>query len=122
MIKGIGNDIIETLRIENAYEAHGSLFLSKLFTSSEIDYCLDRADTVQRLSGRFAAKEAVAKALGVGFGNMLSWHDFEIINDQKGKPQVVFFEKAKQTFENPKVLLSISHCKNYASAVAIWEG
>lgn len=69
----------------------------------------------RHLSGRFAAKEAVSKALGTGFGKDLSFLDIEISHDERGKPVVTLFRK----FSHEKVLLSISHCKEYATATAI---
>ena len=72
------------------------------------------------ISGRFSAKEAIAKALGTGFGHLLSWLDIEILNDKAGKPIVSFSDGAKTQFQSPTILVSISHCKTYATAFAIW--
>lgn len=119
-MKGLGNDIIETQRMLKAIENHGKKFLERLFTHNEISYCEKHVDAHIRFSGRFAAKEAIAKALGVGFGKDLTWKDFEILNDDKGKPFVKFCNKTRDKFENPLIMLSISHCKKFASAIAIW--
>lgn len=119
-IGGIGNDIIEIERIREAVEAHGDRFASKLFTPLEKEYCSKYKDPIPHFAGRFAAKEAIAKAFGTGFGEKTSWLDIEILNDPNGKPQVFFSPAIKKQFHNPKVLISISHCKSYATAVAIW--
>lgn len=119
-IQGLGNDIIEVDRIEKSIERYGSHFLQKIFTPSEIAYCVKHSKQSRHFAGRFAAKEAIAKALGCGFGHKLSWHDLEILNHATGKPYVVFSKKASDLFNSPIIHLSISHCKEYASAVAIW--
>ena len=119
-IQGLGNDIVEVDRIRKSIEHHGSHFLNRLFTQREQEYCTQFKDSSPHFAGRFAAKEAIAKALGVGFGAMLAWHDLEILNDDKGKPSVFFSEKGKKQWNNPQFFLSISHETNYAIAVAVW--
>jgi holo-[acyl-carrier protein] synthase len=115
MIQGLGTDIIEVERIRRSIKEHGLHFLNRLFTQKEQDYCYKFQDPAPHFAGRFAAKEAIAKALGTGFGEELGWHDIEIGNDEKGKPIVTLSEKVKRG----KVFLSISHCVNYATATAI---
>lgn len=117
---GLGNDLIEIGRLREGYEAHGKAFLQRLFTPKEQEYCERQRDPFPRYAGRFAAKEAIVKALGSGFGSEISWQDIEILPDAHGKPEVQFSGKLKATFHNPHVLLTITHCKEYASAVAIW--
>ncbi len=114
MIAGIGTDIIEIDRIRESIEKHGSHFLDRLFSKKEQDYCHKYKDSAPHFAGRFAAKEAIGKALGTGFGAELSFLDIEIINDESGKP-VVLLEKEL------KIHLSISHCNSFATATAIWE-
>lgn len=121
MTQGLGCDIIEIDRMRTSIDRHGQHFLNRLFSQTEQDYCYKFQDPAPHFTGKFAAKEAVAKALGTGFGANLSWHDLEIINDEKGKPVVFFNETAQQRFENPSILLTVSHCNTYAVAVAIWE-
>lgn len=116
MAKGIGNDIIEIDRIKRAIQNHGAHFLNKLFTKKEQEYCQQSKNPYPRFAGRFAAKEAISKALGTGFGEHLSWLDLEILNDSQGKPCVCI---NNNTFKDSKILLSISHCKLYAIATAI---
>lgn len=119
MNMNVGNDIIEIARIRSAIERHGQHFLDKIFTNNEKEYCLQHAKSEIHFAGRYAAKEAISKALGSGIGELLHWHDIEIINDNAGKPQVSLSAKAKKTFANPTIILSISHCREYATAVAI---
>ncbi len=116
MITGIGTDIIEIRRIRNARMKFKN-FLSKIFTADELIYCLDNAGLDERLAGRFAAKEAIAKALG----SSQSWLDVEILSDELGKPIVNLKGKAAIQASGSKVHVSISHCKEYATAVAVIE-
>ncbi len=120
MFEGIGNDIIEVERIGKAIQRYGQKFLDRLFTQAEQTYCLKHRDSERHFAGRFAAKEAIAKALGTGFGNALHWLDVEIANDPSGKPIVYLSELARKKFNNPKIHLSISHCKTCATAVALY--
>ena len=119
-ICGLGNDIIEISRVRKSIERHGLHFISRLFTQKEQDHCYKYKDPVPHFAGRFAAKEAIAKALGTGFGSQVSWHDIEILNDDLGKPVVMISDILQNRFSNPTILVSISHSTDYASAVAIW--
>jgi holo-[acyl-carrier protein] synthase len=120
MIKGIGTDIIEISRIQKAYLRFGNQFLQRILTPAEQNYCRAYHEPAPHLAGRFSAKEAVAKALGTGFGSRLSWLDVEIINDSHGRPQVRLSQHALTAFENPLMIVSISHCREYATATALW--
>lgn len=119
--QGLGNDIIEIERIRLSIERHGQHFLNRLFTQREQDYCYKFKDPVPHFAGRFSAKEAVAKALGTGFGADVSWHDIEILGNELGKPIVHLSDAAKKRFDNPRILVSISHSTSHATAVAIWS-
>lgn len=119
-ILGIGIDIIEIERIRQGIEHHGERFIQKLFTPREISYCSQHADSAPHFAGRFSAKEAIVKAFGCGFGPKIGWHDLEILLEAEGKPYVSFSPSANTQWNHPKILLSISHCKLYANAVAIW--
>lgn len=125
MIKGIGTDIIEVQRIAQAIEKFGSRFLDRLYTSDEQEYCLRHNEPARHFAGRFAAKEAVSKALGSGFRNGISWTDIEILNDAYGKPEVrlsrELHEMVSTKTDKPVVHVSISHCREYATAFAICE-
>lgn len=119
-ILGIGNDIIEIERIKEGIETHKQRFLDRIFTFKEQQYCLKFNDPVPHFAGRFAAKEAIAKAFGTGLGEHISWKDMEILSKNGGAPSVEFSEQLNQSFLCPHVLVSISHCKLYVTAVAIW--
>lgn len=119
-ILGLGNDIVEIERVRQAIKAHGRRFLNRLFTPKEQQYCSQYKDPIPNFAGRFAAKEAIAKALGTGIGSKLSWLDMEILGNAQGKPEVAFSSAAKKRFKKPLCLISISHSKLFATAVAIW--
>jgi holo-[acyl-carrier protein] synthase len=116
---GLGNDILEIQRIREALETHGDRFIQRLFTAREQEYCSKHTDAVPHYAARFSAKEAIVKALGSGFGEDASWLDIEIINDPHGKPEVFFSDKIKSRFNNPEVLIAISHSNHHVSTVAL---
>src|ERR1700722_18714965 len=118
--QGLGNDIIEIERVRQSIERHGQHFLNRLFTQREQDYCYRFKDPVPHFAGRFAAKEAIVKALGTGIGNAIAWHEVEILNDEEGKPVVHLSEPAKIKFSEPRILVSISHSATHATSVALW--
>lgn len=121
MILGIGNDIVEVDRIRAILEKHGKRFLDRLYTPREQEYCLKHKDPAIHFAGRFAAKEALAKALGTGLGReLVTWVDLEIINDAYGKPLVKMSDQLSDAFNSPTLFISISHCDQYATAFAIW--
>lgn len=119
MIAGIGTDIIEIARIKQAIEKHGERFLSELFTPKERSYCTKYTNATPHFAGRFAAKEAVLKALGTGVEKETSWQDIEILGDERGKPEVHLSERMRKRYPGAHFLLSISHCDEYAVATAL---
>lgn len=121
MILGVGNDIIEIERIRASIERFGERFLNRLFTANEQKYCLAHKDPAKNFAGRFAAKEAFVKALGTGFRKGVSWLDIEILNDAYGKPCITLSEPLKELTHPSQFSLSISHCRDYATAVIIWS-
>ncbi|MGL4347900.1 MAG: holo-ACP synthase [Chlamydiales bacterium] len=118
-IIGLGNDVIEVKRIEQAINKYKNKFLHRLFTNKEIEKSYTFKDPTLYFAGRFAAKEAIAKALGVGFGKSLSWLDIEILNSPSGQPIVELSKASARHFKSPNILISISHTKLVATAVAI---
>jgi holo-[acyl-carrier protein] synthase len=120
MIQGIGTDIIEVRRIGKAISRLGQRFLDRIFSVEEQEYCLRYRDAERHFAGRFAAKEAVVKALGTGFRQGINWLDIEIVNDAMGRPMVFLSEKLQERFESQKLLLSISHSQEYATAFVIY--
>lgn len=118
MILGVGTDIIEVKRIQRVIEKYQGKILKRLFTEAEQAYCYEHQNPYFRFAGRFAAKEAVVKALGTGFG-VITWRDIEICNDEQGKPYLNLSPSVITLLGNMKVAISISHCHEYATAVAI---
>ncbi|MGF1583614.1 MAG: holo-ACP synthase [Gemmataceae bacterium] len=121
-IVGIGTDIIECSRIGKMIEQHGELFLTRVYTPSEIRYCHANRDSTERFAGRWAAKEAILKCLGTGWRNGIAWTDMEIRNDPTGAPHVYVSGVAREhALEQgiSKILISISHCRAYATAYAM---
>jgi holo-[acyl-carrier protein] synthase len=120
MVIGIGTDIIEIVRIKNSIEKYGDRFLSKIYTPTEIEYCQSKVNKYQHFAARFAAKEAVYKALATGWQEVLSWQEIEIFNEATGMPHVTMRGKLKEFLADEKSLkISISHSKNYVVSVAI---
>lgn len=121
---GIGTDIIEIDRVARAIERGGERFLGRIFTAAEIDFCESRRDRYACLSARFAAKEAVGKALGVGLAG-LQWLDIEIRRSEGEQPRVVLHGAAARIAGEQgigRVLVSMSHSREYATAFAVAEG
>lgn len=118
MVVGLGTDIVEIARIERAIR-RSRRFMERIFTDAEIEYCQSRGRPYQHFAGRFAAKEAVIKALG----HAVTWREIEIINDERGKPQCVLHGSARAAAGARQLLVSISHCETFstASAVAVAE-
>lgn len=119
-----GTDIIEINRIKQSIERSGQNFLKLVFTPKEIEYCEKRkAAKYYHYAGRFAAKEAIFKAVSSLLENKfdISWHNAEVINDENGNPKIEFLDIKFDKIKN--IDISISHCKEYAvaSVVAIVE-
>jgi holo-[acyl-carrier protein] synthase len=122
MIVGTGIDIVEVPRLRKAIETWGESFLSKIFTPRETAYARSRRFSYQHLAGRFAAKEACMKALGIPKKWPLQWTQIEVMNDENGKPVVKFYDDALRLMKKlgvDEVVVSLSHSKNYAVANAI---
>jgi holo-[acyl-carrier protein] synthase len=121
---GIGTDIVECLRIAQMIERHGELFLQRVFTRGEIEFCSSRKAATQHYAGRWAAKEAVLKALGTGLGSGVRWIDIEIRNDHAGTPVLALGGRAREICEQlgaRRLLISISHCRTHATALVVAE-
>ncbi len=123
-IVGTGIDIVECLRIAQMIERHGELFITRVYTDAEIEYCTARKAATQHYSGRWAAKEAVLKALGTGWRRGISWRDIEIRNDRRGAPTVNLRAGARDVMEKAgirRLHVSISHCRSFAVAHVVAE-
>lgn len=103
-------------------ERHGELFLQRVFTEQEIRYCQRRKEAIQHYAGRWAAKEAVMKTLGTGFTRGVGFQDIEVQNRRSGQPAIKLRGTAQDVAKRlgiDDVLISISHCRAYATATAI---
>jgi holo-[acyl-carrier protein] synthase len=120
MVLGIGIDIIEIKRIKKSVDRFGDRFLKKIYTAIELEYCLKKKNKYQHFAARFAAKEAIYKALSNDTKEVYSWQDVEIYNEVNGLPKVKFYGTLKDYLNHGKELkISMSHSDNYVTCVAI---
>ncbi|MBI5117388.1 holo-ACP synthase [Candidatus Poribacteria bacterium] len=118
---GTGIDIVEVERIEKMLSRRKEKFLGRVFTTAETDYCMKKARPAVHLAARFAAKEAVAKALGTGFTKGIQMQDIEIVAADNAPPSVKLHGTAARRYETigaSGILLSLSHTGQYALAHA----
>jgi holo-[acyl-carrier protein] synthase len=116
----VGTDIVEIRRIEQAIQSRQDSFLSRIYTEAELENCQNRASS---LAARFAAKEAVMKALGTGV-NGIGWRDIEILPNSQGAPVIRLHAQARRKAEESgiaKFSVTLSHCKEYAVAFVIGD-
>ena len=121
MVIAIGTDIVEIARIGESVSRQGIKFAQRILSATELEAYQSKSDSVSFLAKRFAAKEAIAKALGTGIGYGVSFQDMVISNNQKGAPEVSLKGGAAEVLNSlggSKVLLSISDEKDYALAYA----
>ena len=116
-ILGIGTDIIEIDRIKDAIN-NVKTFKKRVFTEAEIEHVEKRKNPYPSYAGRFAAKEAVSKAIGTGFRGF-NLVDIEISNDELGKPYINFQNSLKESMKDVEFQISISHSKEYAVSTVI---
>lgn len=120
MVLGVGIDIIEIERIKKSVDRFGKKFLKKIYTKTELDYSLARKNKYQHLAARFAAKEAIYKALSNDTTKAYSWQDVEIYNELNGLPKVKFSGELKDYLNDGKeIKISMSHSENYVTCVAV---
>jgi len=116
-----GIDLLEIERLKDAIGTHGERFLQRIFTPRELEA---NAKKVESLAGRFAAKEAVAKALGCGIGDV-SWKEIEVLRAESGAPELVLHGAAEQLANEQGLTswsLSISHSQSHAVSMAVAIG
>lgn len=115
-----GTDIIEVERIKKSIEKSGETFLKLIYTPQEIEYCESKRNSkYYHYAGRFAAKEAIYKAVSELLDDKfeISWQDTQVINDENGNPKIEFLTKKIGKIKS--IDISISHCKEYAVATVI---
>ena len=118
---GTGIDIVEVARIEQLLTRQGKKFLGRVFTKAEAEHCMSKARPAVHLAARFAAKEAVAKALGTGFSRGVRMRDIEVVAADKGPPRARLHGAAARRYDalgGGGILLSLSHTGEYAVAHA----
>jgi holo-[acyl-carrier protein] synthase len=119
---GVGTDIVAVARIAALMRDGGAAFLERWFTAREIDYCSSKAVPSRHFAARFAAKEAVVKALPTAWGGPLPWRSIEIVNDSRGAPSVslsgAILDAATRAGVR-EIRVSLSHCDEYATAIAL---
>jgi len=127
MMIGLGIDIIDNRRIKKTMDRFGNKFIEKCFSINEIDKSDQRKNSVNYFAKRYAAKEACAKALGIGLAKKINWKDIEIMNDINGKPYINLYNNAlnrlkQMSKKKCNIFLSLSDEKNYSIAnVSIFE-
>ncbi|MCK4385327.1 MAG: holo-ACP synthase [candidate division Zixibacteria bacterium] len=119
MVDSLGIDIVEVKRVKKLMEKWGDRFLHRVFTPWEIAYCKSKSFPEQSFAARFAAKEAILKTIGTGLSGGIRWTSMEIVNDKNGRPGVKLGKRIKDKIKNKRILISMSHTKEYAVAQAI---
>ncbi len=122
MNTGVGTDIVAVGRFGALIRDGGAAFLERWFTAREIGYCSSKAVPSRHFAARFAAKEAVVKALPVTWDGPLPWRSIEITNDPRGVPSVSLSGAILDTATRAgvsEIRVSLSHCDEYATAIAL---
>ncbi|MBN2594181.1 MAG: holo-ACP synthase [Sedimentisphaerales bacterium] len=117
-----GIDLVDCPRIEQMIERHGERFIRRVFTDAEQAYAEANKNEVEKLAGRFAAKEAILKLMGTGWRGKIAWTDIEIINNAAGQPEVTLGGEVKKIAEKlgiEHISVSITHTANFAIASAV---
>jgi len=121
MLLRTGVDLIEISRIEEVVARHGKHYLERIYTPAELEQCGKRTES---LAGRFAAKEAVAKALGTGIGDV-SWKEIEVLGDEQNAPVLTLHGAAEKMAKEIGLTIwsvSISHSQSHSVALVVMIG
>ena len=117
-----GIDLVDFPRIEKMVKDHGEQFLNRVFTAAEQSYAEENKNGVEKLAGRFAAKEAVLKLVGTGWRGKIAWTDIEVVNNPAGQPKVFLSGQVKKIADElgiEHISVSITHTANFAIASAV---
>ena len=117
-----GIDLVDCPRIEQMIKRHGERFIKRVFTAAEQAYARKNKNEVEKLAGRFAAKEAILKLMGTGWRGKIAWTDVEVINNSSGQPEVTLsgeVEKIAGKLGIKHISVSITHTANFAIASAV---
>jgi holo-[acyl-carrier protein] synthase len=125
VIVGLGTDMIEIARIERSVARFGDAFLRRVYTEAEIAFCRrKKKHAAESLAARFAAKEAAAKALGTGISRGVTWQEFEVRRQPGHRPEMHLSGRAAElaaALGIQRLALSLSHSREYATAIVIAE-
>lgn len=122
MIIGLGTDLVEIARIDRVHQRHGERFARRILTPTEYLQFSDRQYCVAYLAKRFAAKEAIVKALGTGFRGLMQWQNIEVLADRLGKPVAHLLNGAAEQLEQQSTIsITISDERQYALAFALYH-
>ena len=121
-----GIDLVDCPRIDQMVKHHGQRFIDRVFTAAEQAYADSKKNRIEKLAGRFAAKEAILKLVGTGWRGKIAWTDIEIVNNSAGQPEVTLRGEVKKLAGKLRIKhisVSITHTANFAiaSAVALAE-
>ncbi len=119
MVQAIGIDLVEIKRIEKTMSKHGKRFAGRILGADELNTFNARQDKAAYLAGRFAAKEAIIKSLGKFLKRRPSYASLQILNDKSGHPFLSGKKELNKIFKNRNCLISISHERHYATAIAM---
>ena len=117
-----GIDLVDCARIEKMLDNHEERFLKRIYTVNEQDYANQARNRIERLAGRFAAKEAVLKLIGTGWRDKISWTDIEVINNPLGKPEVNITGQVRDIAREmgiDQISISITHAADLAIASVV---
>ncbi len=117
-----GIDLVDCPRIEEMVARHGERFVQRIFTAAEQAYAEANKNKIEKLAGRFAAKEAILKLMGTGWRGKIAWTDIEIINNSSGQPEVTLDGEVKKIADKlgiKHISVSITHTANFAIASAV---
>ncbi len=117
-----GIDLVDCPRIEEMIKRHGRRFVERVFTDAEQAYAEANKDRVEKLAGRFAAKEAILKLIGTGWRGKIAWTDIEVLNNDVGQPEVGLDGEVKKIADElgiKHISVSITHTANFAIASAV---
>ena len=122
---GLGTDLVDVVRVDNALQRHGDRFRARVFTPEEIAYCEGRARPGPHYAARFAAKEAVSKALGTGICGAFPWKAVAVAKRASGEPYAVLDETGQALVNRlggETVLITLAHTATLATATALLVG
>lgn len=117
-----GIDLVDCPRIEQMVQRHGERFIDRVFTQNEQAYAKSSKNEIEKLAGRFAAKEAILKLIGTGWRGKIAWTDIEVVNNASGQPEVAISGQVRKIADElgiEHISVSITHTANFAIASAV---